>query len=329
MKYKDNLISVVVPVYNVEKYLKRCIDSILAQTYKNFEIILVDDESPDNCPQICDQYAKQYKNISVIHQNNLTPGASEARNTGIESAKGKYITFIDSDDYVHNSMLEVLMTTLEDNKVSLSMCSYKKVDDSFSFKEGEFIKDDTFVINDFNAMNLLVDDQTTSAVWGKLYNIDLFSQVRFPVGKHNEDMFITPLLYKKSLRIGMSSQKLYYYNQEGESLCRSEFNINMLDMIDAINFWRKEIKSHYPRLIEKVDIHYFSTLFSKCQLIVLSKDNEINSIYKVYKKEILSNFKYILGSKYTTRNNVLKLIFLKLGLFKFFFKITNTYKSSI
>ena len=320
MKYKDNLISIVIPVYNVEKYLKRCVDSILAQTYKNFEIILVDDESPDNCPQICDEYAKRYKNISVIHLKNLTPGASEARNTGIELAKGKYITFIDSDDYVHNSILEVLKTTLEDNKVSLSMCSYKKVDDSFSFKEGEFIKEETFVISDFSAMNLLVDDQTTSAVWGKLYDINLFKEVRFPIGKHNEDMFTTPLLYKKALQIATSSQELYFYNQEGESLCRSDFNINMLDMLDAINFWKKQTYSYYPKLTEKVDIHYFSTVLHKCQLIVKSKDKEIKSKYEKYKKEILINFNYIQKSKYLTRNNKIKLILLKLGLFSLFFK---------
>lgn len=321
MNSKDNLISIVVPVYRVEKYLRRCIDSILAQTHQNFEIILVDDESPDNCPQICDEYANQYENISVIHQKNLTPGASEARNTGIELAKGKYIAFIDGDDYVHSSILEVLKTTLEDNKVSLSMCSYKKVDDSFNDTEGEFIRKSTCVISDFSAMNLLVDDQTTSAVWGKLYDINLFSEVRFPVGKHNEDMFITPLLYKKALQIGMSSHELYYYNQEGESLCRSDFNLNMLDMLDAINFWKKQTHSHYPKLTEKVDIHYFSTVLDKCQLIVKSKDKAIKLKYKNYKKEILINSKYILGSKYSTRNNKIKVILLKFGLFRLVFRL--------
>ena len=320
MNSNDNLISIVVPVYKVEKYLRRCIDSILAQSYQNFEIILVDDESPDGCPQICDEYANLHENINVIHQKNLTPGASEARNAGIELAKGKYVIFIDSDDYVHNSMLEVLKTTLEDNKVSLSMCSYKKVDDLFNYTKGEFIKKNTCVISDFSAMNLLVDDQTTSAVWGKLYDINLFSEVSFPVGKHNEDMFTTPLLYKKALQIGMSSQELYYYNQEGESLCRSDFNVNMLDMLDAINFWKKQTHSYYPKLTEKVDIHYFSTVLLKCQLIVKSKDKIIKSKYEKYKKEILINFNYIQKSKYLTRNNKIKLILLKLGLFSLFFK---------
>lgn len=321
MNKDGNLISIVVPVYKVEKYLKRCIDSILAQTYQNFEIILIDDESPDNCPQICDEYAKKYQNITVIHQKNQSPGASEARNTGIELSKGKYIIFIDSDDYVHKSMIEILFNSLMDNNLRMSMCSYKKVDNLFTDTEHIHLKNKLQLISDFDAMNLLIEDQTTSAVWGKLYDISLFNGVRFPIGKHNEDMFISPVLYLKAKEIAYNSIELYYYNQEGESLCRADFNINMIDMIDAIKTWQLQTKLYYPELIEKVDIHYFSNLLNKCQSMVKSDDDKIKSKFNKFKKEVLISFNYILKSKFTTRNNKIKVILLKLGLFGFIFSL--------
>ena len=323
MKKNGSLISVVVPVYKVEKYLKRCIDSILAQTYQNFEIILIDDESPDNCPQICDEYAKKYQNIKVIHQKNQSAGASEARNTGIKLSKGEYITFIDSDDYVHNSLLEVLINTLEDNKVNISMCSYNKIDDSFISKVDILDKKKIQRMSDYEAMNLLIEDQTTSAVWAKLYDINLFDGIRFPVGKHNEDMFISPILYLKAKQIAYNPMQLYHYNQEGESLCRADINLNMLDMVDAIKMWQLHTYSNYPKLTEKLDIHYFSTLLHKCQLIVISDKKLLKEKYDIYRIELLDNFKYIFISKHSTIYIKIKVLLMKIGLFDLVFKKIN------
>lgn len=316
MNSSKHLVSIVVPVYKVEKYLPRCIESIISQTYSNFELILVDDGSPDNCPLICDEYAKKHKNIIVIHKKN--GGVSAARNSGIEIANGDSITFIDSDDFVHESFLKVLKTTLDVHKVSISMCSYKRVNDSSQ----SIVLDENLVsmINDFEAMDMLLDDQSKCAPWGKLYEMHLFNNLRFPVGKIMEDMFVMPILFGKSKFVALSSQELYFYNQEGESITRSTFNYKKLDMVDGTLFWKKHTELYYPELSEKASIHYFTTVINNC--IPLSKTNNSYGFlkYEEYKNNILDNYNYIINSKYTTRNTKIKVIFMKFQLFRLFAK---------
>ncbi len=316
MNSAEHLISIVVPVYKVENYLRRCIESLLSQTYKHYELILVDDGSPDDCPRICDEYAKTHKNIFVIHKENS--GLSAARNSGIEMAKGKFITFVDSDDYVHESFLEVLKTTLDANNVSMSMCSYKRVDDS----SGKIIldKDKVRVLDDLSAMNMLLDDQSRCTAWAKLYDMDLFDSLRFSVGKIMEDMFVMPTLFEKAKFVAISSQELYFYNQEGESITRSTFNYNKLDMVDGTLFWKKHTELYYPELSEKASVHYFTTVINNS--IPLSKMNDSYGIlkYDEYKNNILDNYNYIINSKYTTRNTKIKVILMKIQLFRLFAK---------
>lgn len=125
MKKQEDLISVIVPVYKVEKYLHRCVDSIINQTYKNLEIILVDDGSPDNCPKICDEYAQKDQRIKVIHKKNA--GISEARNAGLEIAQGEFVAFVDSDDYIDSTMYEKMLLLAQKEKNDLVLCGFKKV----------------------------------------------------------------------------------------------------------------------------------------------------------------------------------------------------------
>lgn len=317
MNGEEHLISIVVPVYKVEKYLCRCIESILLQTYKYYELILVDDGSPDGCPSICDDYANIYENIIVIHKENF--GVSAARNSGIEIAKGKYITFVDSDDYVHESFLEVLKATLDIHNVSMAMCSYRRVNDSYN--EKILVENNSRVINSFEAMDMLLDDQSKCAPWGKLYNMDLFDNLRFPIGKIMEDMFIMPIIFEKAKHLAVSSQELYCYNQEGESITRSTFNYNKLDMVEAASFWKSHTSLYYPELSDKAHIHYFTVAINNCMYLTKALDSYGKSKYYEYKTEILNNFNYIIKSKYTTRNTKIKLILLKLQLFRFFFRI--------
>lgn len=317
MNSAEHLISIVVPVYKVEKYLHRCIDSILSQTYKNFELILVDDGSPDGCPSICDEYAILYENITVIHKENM--GVSAARNSGIEIARGKYITFIDSDDFVHESFLEVLKTTLDVHNVSISMCSYKRVSDSSHAIVMN--KNVVRVINDLEAMDMLLDDQSKCAPWGKLYDIKLFVDLRFPVGKIMEDMFVMPILFEKAKYLSVSSQELYCYNQEGESITRSTFNYNKLDMVEAASFWKSHTSLYYPELSDKAHIHYFTVVINNCMYLTKALDSYGKSKYDEYKTEILNNYNYIINSKYTTRNTKIKVTLLKFQLFRLFVKV--------
>lgn len=320
MNSSEHLVSIIVPVYKVEKYLARCIDSILSQIYKNYEIILVDDGSPDNCPQICDDYANRYNNIFVIHLKNTGAGVSDARNAGIEFATGKYITFIDSDDYVHETLLEVLINALENTGVSMSMCSYKKVNNSNTELESIFDGKNVSVIEDVEAMGMLLDDQSFSASWGKLFDVTLFHNVKYPSGTYNEDMLITPVLLRNARTIAFTPQALYYYCQDAPSLVRATFNYHKLDMIIATKFWKEQALRYYPGLVNRTRAHYYATLILTCQYIANRKDAYGQKRYREIIEEIKINYTHIKNSEDISKNNKFKLLLIKVGLFRLFFK---------
>ena len=212
-------ISVIVPIYNVEKYLKRCIDSILNSTYNNLEIILVDDGSTDSCPKICDEYKKIDTRIKVIHKTN--GGLSDARNKGLDIATGDFISFIDSDDYINSNMLSYLAKPLIENECDISVCDFEIFyGDSL---ENEMQYSD---INDYNfysskeVLRLLLDGKKSHGdyAWNKLYKKYLFKEVRYPIGKKMEDIGTTYKLYYYSNKIAISNKKLYYYFQRKDSI---------------------------------------------------------------------------------------------------------------
>ena len=322
MKKKYHLISIIVPVYKVEKYLDRCVQSLINQTYQEIEIILINDGSPDKCPQICDEYAKDFNNIRVIHQKNL--GLSAARNAGIDIANGKYLTFVDSDDYIHNKFLEILKKHIDKYSVLLSMSSYSKVNDlTADLGEINTKTKQLKVYNDSQAMDMLLNDQSICTAWGKLYHKDLFKDIRYPLNKLMEDMFVIPELFKNAKLIAMDNQPLYFYNQEGVSITRSDFNYKKMDLIEATKLWRNQTELNYPLLVEKASMHYFATILNILQPLSNMKDKFGISKYQFYKKEILVNYKQIIKSKFTTRNNKIKLILIKLDLFKLFVRINN------
>jgi glycosyltransferase involved in cell wall biosynthesis len=324
MNDKKGLISIIVPVYKAEKYLSRCVESLLSQTYKNIEIILIDDDSPDNCPQLCDNYAKQYKNINVIHLKDSGIGVSGARNAGLDNASGEYVAFVDSDDFVHSDFFSILKNVLETNSTAkMSICSYQKV--SESTKQFDTINSkNEIILDDMGAMNLIIDDQNMSAVWSKLYMTSIFEDLRFPLGKHNEDMFLMPFIFQKAKNIVYTPQPLYYYFQDNESLCRAAFNYNMLDMIYAIEVWENQIKKQYPSLVYKVRSHYYTSVFNISQYLANKNDAYGNDKFSYFQQKINANFFYILGSKYISLNNKFKLFLFKTKLFRPFFRMLDS-----
>lgn len=321
MSIENNLISIIVPVYKVEKYLDRCIESILNQTYSNFEVILVDDDSPDNCPRMCDEYAAKYNNIVALHLTNSGFGASGARNAGIGISRGRYITFIDSDDYVHIELLAVLKQGIESApNVLISMCSYKLAFD-LDIELNQVSRGEVKLISDLESMDMLISDQNRSAVWGKLYARELFEDLRFPVGKHNEDMFVLPIIFQKAKKMAVTTQQLYFYYQGSESLCRSTFNYNMLDMIDALFEWKNHVSVYYPSLQEKIDSHYYSTIINYCQYLSKKTDNYGLEKYNNLKNLVLMEYGSILKSEHTIFSNKFKVLLLRFGMFRLFFQI--------
>ena len=176
-------ISIIVPVYNVEKYLEKCVKSILNQTFTDFELILVDDGTPDSSGVICDQFAEKDERIKVIHKKN--GGLSDARNTGIEVAKGEYIGFVDSDDYIAEDMYELLYTNIVNEEADLSICG---IYDVYENKEAQKRIRQYMILNKFEAIKVILEAKIVSVhAVNKLYKKELFTHVRYPVGKITED----------------------------------------------------------------------------------------------------------------------------------------------
>lgn len=209
------LVSVIVPVYNVEKYLTRCIDSIIGQTYRNLEIVLVDDGSPDNSPAICDEYAQKDSRITVIHKEN--GGAASARNAGLEIIKGEYVFFLDGDDFIHYQCIDKLNEIAAANQCDIVQCDFEKgTADVFSSVEKKYS------LAFYNCEQALSGFRYKTIVWGKLLKRKMLEEVRFPEGKIYEDEAVYYRFTYCAARIAITDEKLYYYFQSANSVMRND-----------------------------------------------------------------------------------------------------------
>ena len=256
-------ISVIVPVYKVEQYLHRCVESILNQTFTDFELILVDDGSPDNCGAICDEYAGKDNRVTVIHQKN--GGLSAARNAGIDwsfaNSDSQWLTFIDSDDWVHPQYLEILYNVVRDNNAKVSCCAFESVKEDKPFENItvpniEMVDTKKFYLE--NNVNFTV-------AWGKLYYKSCFVNIRYPVGKIHEDQFTTYKVLFETENVRFVKEKLYYYYLSPNSIMRSKFSIKRYDDIEALDeqicFFNKKKWNELEMLAEKQKL-YFLNLYS-------------------------------------------------------------------
>jgi glycosyltransferase involved in cell wall biosynthesis len=228
-----DLISVIIPVYNVEKYLRKCIDSVICQTYLNLEIILVDDGSPDLCPQICEEYAKRDKRIRVIHQKN--GGLSAARNAGIHAANGEYIGFLDSDDYIAPSMYELLIDSIHRYDADVAVCNFEYVEEDGNIRySASPVKNE--ILTKEQALKKLEEASWWYYVtaWNKLYHRSIFNEILFPVGKLHEDQFIVHEVFCQCKRIVTLEEKLYFYVQRENSIMSKVCNMRHLDDVEAL-----------------------------------------------------------------------------------------------
>ena len=225
------LISVVVPIYNVEQYLERCIDSILHQTYEHLEIILVDDGSPDNSGAICDSYLSMDQRIKVIHKRN--GGLSDARNAGLEMASGEFITFIDSDDTIMPEMIEKLYERIDTDRSDMAFCGYRQVSQNGDILSEVFLPDN--VLTGFEALKVSYENEGVlyTIACNKLYRKHLFQDIRFPIGKYHEDEFTTYLIIDQCSRISILREPLYIYVCRDNSIMQEPYSIKRLDGIEA------------------------------------------------------------------------------------------------
>lgn len=217
---KDSLITVIVPVYKVEAYLDKCIEGIVNQTYRSLEIILVDDGSPDNCPQMCDDWAKKDPRIRVIHKHN--GGASAARNAGLDIARGEYIGFVDSDDFIDPNMFEILIHALTDTEKKMACC------ESFKVYEDQplpvYRESHEKIVHDTNqALEAIFEGRVGTAFWRRLFHNSILRNIRFPEGEVNEEY---PLLVPTTMLAGgfvLVTGPLYYYRIREGSVTNSGF----------------------------------------------------------------------------------------------------------
>lgn len=234
-------ISVIVPVYKVEKYINRCIDSILAQSFDDFELILVDDGSPDNCGQICEEYAEKDRRIRVIHRKN--GGLSAARNTGIDwvfkHSNSEWLTFIDSDDWIHKDYLEVLFRAAETHHVAVSICGYQETSGEDVVVRLDGKKD----IKCSARKYYLEHTANATVAWGKLYNKSCFEKIRYPGGKIHEDEYVTYRILFRFQEIAVVEAPLYAYFINQEGITKSTWNPKRMDIFHAfeqqISFFEK------------------------------------------------------------------------------------------
>ncbi len=226
---EKDLISIIVPVYKVEQYLDKCVQSIVEQTYENLEIILVDDGSPDNCPKMCDTWAKKDSRIKVIHKQN--GGVSSARNMALDIAKGEYIGFVDSDDYIKSNMYETLISMMINNDLELSNCGYTYSLENESCKSYDEI---AFMDIDEAANAMICTGEISSYLFCKLFKSEYIKELRFDTSiTIAEDLIFCLEYIKRVSRIGLSQEQLYVYNQSNNNSATSNFRVSNITIVKS------------------------------------------------------------------------------------------------
>ena len=285
----QQVISVIVPVYQVDTYLDRCIESLLCQTYHNLEIILVDDGSCDKCPRMCENWANKDNRIQVIHKKN--GGLSDARNAGMPFATGNYISFIDSDDTVSPDYFEVMLHTMQAEKSDIIECGVVKFYEDNQF---DVFQDDLSVTSypTIDGLSGLINENPFHQhVWNKLYKAELVLDVPFPFGKLNEDEFWTYQIFGRAKMVTKINKTMYYYFQRSGSIMGAGFNLRRLDALEGKFNRQQYIEKNYPALASQARIN----LFSSC---VFSGQSTLKYLRDPEKEQAISKInQYVKGCK--------------------------------
>lgn len=324
---KNKLVSIIVPAYNVEQYLSRCIESLLSQTYTNIEIILVDDGSKDSTPTLCDEFAESDSRVVVIHQENK--GQCVARNAALDMAQGDYLMFVDSDDYIRRDMVQRMMGVLENEEFDLIRSAYTKV------KEQEYsevkVVEDTGEIVSFNQKGVVENFLTapysprkcfTAIVWAALYRSELFDNVRFPEGLIYEEGFVLPSVYLKIQKAGYIDESFYYYRSNAKgTMAQNSVSDKTLKSIDDWKGIHYSFKEQYPEFnsitcnkwIEK----YLNILYELIKLDSVDKTG-------FYKKKIVDTL--VQEREYFVQMNVKKEFIKEIDLLKISLECWNQHR---
>ncbi len=281
------LVSIIVPVYKVEKYLSNCIESILLQTFKDFELILVDDGSPDNCGKICDDYARKDSRIKVIHQEN--GGLSVARNSAIDIAMGDYLTFIDSDDFVLPHYLEKMVNASLVNGADISVCGIVRCSSSDSLADiaEDSTKNDVEVFVDDKMDVFFTTKKINTTAWGKLYRSFIFKTVKYPVGKYHEDVLTIYKTIHLANKVVVCNYQGYVYRKNEESIVNESYSPKKWHAIEACVERAGFIERNYPK---QKKYAYRSIVYYCNQILISMAKSRVNDkdsfarLQKLYRK---------------------------------------------
>ena len=267
-----DLISVIVPVYKVEKYLDRCVESIVNQTYKNLEIILVDDGSPDNCGAMCDKWAEKDSRIKVIHKEN--GGLSDARNAGMNTATGDLMGFVDSDDYISPDMYQLLYENMLENNSDISACGIELIWEGKDFVQ-LLTPEVNIVLCKNDAVKAIIEESLLKQpVVSRLYKTSLIKNIKFPFGKHHEDVFWSYKAISKANNVSVFNKACYFYLQRNGSIMNTEYSLKRLDALDAKVERVEYIMENIPELtyLAKKNL-WFSCIYSAQMLTRYCKED--------------------------------------------------------
>lgn len=271
---KHSLISVIVPIYKVQDYLKECIESIINQTYSDIEVILVDDGSPDRCPQMCDEWAKRDSRIRVVHKKN--GGLSSARNAGLDVAKGEYISFVDSDDFICKDALENLYNRIKDDK-SIGITSgliYRYQDGSINNFKDQWLCSKEIVIPSSEFLLETMSQKTSYTVWNKLYRRDVIGNTRFREGRNNEDTLFMYDLGKNIAILNVCMVEIphyvYYYRYREDSICTTAKIPLAIDILGNYELMMEDCKNTNSRLYDVLYFSYVRTLYGFVDSLLLN-----------------------------------------------------------
>ncbi len=304
-------ICVIVPVYNVERYIKKCVDSIINQTFLDFDLFLIDDGSKDNSGIICDQYAKKYKNVFSFHKEN--GGLSDARNYGLERQNAEYLTFIDSDDYIESHFLEELYHVAITHKADLVISGLRNVYDYNSDRDFDISLSNQIELTREEAYKRMLLQQgcDVSAV-GKLYKSEIFRSIRYPKGMLYEDIQIIDQIIETAEHIVFDSYKGYCYYQRSGSIMYGKMSKERLVLIEACNYLIALAKEKYPTMLDACIWRYINCNFHLLGRSIL--DNKYLEYSKQFKDNILQYESIVLTDPLYTKKQRLATQLLSMGL---------------
>jgi glycosyltransferase involved in cell wall biosynthesis len=287
----NSLISIIIPVFQVEKYLDKCLSSIINQTYKNLEIIIIDDGSTDNCPEICNKYQAEDSRIKVIHKNN--EGLSRTRNIGLSLARGEFVSFVDSDDWIETNMYEVLITELKKSNVDIVVCSYQVEYEDKNNEKNKFESIEKRQYTSEEALKMIInsDGYIMSFVWNKLYRKSLLNDINFIDGKIHEDTLWTAKVIGKAKLIKCINYPFYHYLYRNESLSHNKQYLNQKfhDLIYMYEQRLEYIHKYYPT-IETLAQENFQKLCC-LQYLEIGLNNRQYDVDKRIRRELYQHFK--------------------------------------